>query len=440
MRISFCLFLTTLIAQLPAHAETILLRGGTLIDVESGSAETGIDILIKNDRIRAVGSNPEVPSDAQIVDLSGLYVMPGMIDAHSHVAGSGLLVENQPPGSLLRQLFDRSTAKRAVRAVANVRSLLETGFTTIRDVGLVGEYADLAIVEGIEGGWIAGPRMFASGKIIGPFGVHANAGLNPEHPELMEIDHIVTFTEDDVRRAVRENMQYGASAIKLAVEHGVLYYTEEEVRAAVDEASRGGLRVAAHSFTDWATQNAIRGGVTSIEHGFNVSDETLRMMHNEGVALVDTTFPRGSLDMATPDNYERWLERLRSAYEMGVLIAYGSDVFWHTPGRTRGDLTLENTRSYVDAQIPNSDILKFITINAATVIGIDADTGTIEAGKFADIIALEENPLADINALWTASFVMKAGVVYKSDNVFRFTPTGFERERGAVGENHGISE
>ncbi|MEM8862214.1 MAG: amidohydrolase family protein, partial [Chloroflexota bacterium] len=336
------------------------------------------------------------------------------------------------------QNVDRSTAVRAVRGVANVQSLLSSGFTAIRDVGLGGTYADLAIVRGIDEGWIAGPRMIASGKIIGPIGIHANAGMNPEHPELSEIDHIITSSVDEMRQAVRTNMQYGATLIKLAIEAGRLSYTEEEIRVAVDEANRANLRVAVHAFNDTIIQTAVRAGVTSVEHGFNLSEETLRLMQKHGVWLVDTTFAEGSLDMATPPNVKRWLKRLKLAYDIGVPIAYGSDIFWHVPGRTRADLSLDGTQSYVLAGIPTCDILKFITINGAKVMGINDQTGSLSVGKLADIIALDENPLEDIEALRTASFVMKGGDIYKQDGVYRFEPTGFSQSQKSVGKHHAI--
>ena len=414
------------------------LQGGNIIDVLSGSIMEDGAMLVENGRIQAIGPNLKQPDDAQQIDLAGKYVMPGMIDAHTHIAASALSVPNQARGSLLRQNVDPSTAFRTVRGVANVQSLLSSGFTSIRDVGLGGTYADLAIVRGIDEGWIAGPYTIASGKIIGPIGIHANAGLNPEHPELSFIDHIITSTVDEMREAVRTNMQYGAGLIKLAIEAGRLSYTEEEIKTAVDEANRAGLRVAVHAFNDEVTQVAVRAGVTSVEHGFNLSEETLRMMKEKGVWLVDTTFAEGSLDMATPANVERWLNRLRLAYEIGVPIAYGSDVFWHVPGRSRADLSLDGTRSYTLAGIPNHDILRFITLNGATVMGIDAQTGSLEVGKLADIIALDKNPLEDIEALRTASFVMRAGVIYKMDDQYHFEPTGFSQSRTAIGRHHAI--
>ncbi|MEM7336425.1 MAG: amidohydrolase family protein [Chloroflexota bacterium] len=414
------------------------LQSGNIIDVVSGSIMVKGALLVDNGRIQAIGPNLKRPDDAQLVDLSGKYVMPGMIDAHTHIAASALSVPNQARGSLLRQNVDQSTAVRTIRGVANAQSLLSSGFTSIRDVGLGGTYADLAIVRGIDEGWISGPHTIASGKIIGPIGIHANAGLNPEHPELSFIDHIITSTVDEMREAVRTNMQYGAGLIKLAIEAGRLSYTEEEIKTAVSEANRAGLRVAVHAFNDKVTQAAVRAGVTSVEHGFNLSEETLQMMKEYGVWLVDTTFTEGSLDMATPANVERWLNRLRLAYEIGVPIAYGSDVFWHVPGRSRGELSLDNTRSYPLAGIPNRDMLKFITLNGATVMGIEGQTGSLDVGKLADIIALEENPLEDIEALRTASFVMKRGVIYKLDGVYHFEPTGFSETPTAIGRHHAI--
>ena len=435
--ISIMLFVCSLLQT--AAAEQLLLSGGRIVDVDAGRIVDG-SILISDGRISEVGDDIDVPEGAKVIDMNGKYLLPGLIDAHSHIAASALLVPNQAPGSLLRQNFEVSTAERAVRATANLQSLLASGFTTIRDVGLGGNLADIAVADGVAEGWIAGPRVIASGKIIGPLGTHANAGLNPEQPKLQFIDHIITHTQDEMRAAVRWNMQHGARAIKLVVEHGLLVYTEEEIRVAVEEASRAGLRVAAHSFTDKATQNAIRAGVSSIEHGFNIGDETLRMMASNGTWLVDTTFTEGSLDMATARNAQRWVERLKRAHQLGVQIAYGSDVFWHEPGRTRGEITLDNIKSYELAGISNAEILRFITINAAKVIGVDAETGSLEPGKSADVIALDENPLDSVQTLREVSFVMRAGTIYKQDGRFSFEPTGFAKTRKGVSSDHAINE
>lgn len=439
MKYLMCLLLLCLSLFQTVAAEQVLLSGGHIIDVKTGRVMDG-SILVSDGRISRISTGEDISDGADVIDMAGKFLLPGLIDAHSHVAASALLVPNQAPGSLMRQNFEISTAERAVRATANLQSLLSSGFTTIRDVGLGGNFADTAVADGVAEGWIAGPRVIASGKIIGPLGTHANAGLNPEQPELQFIDHIITDTPDEMRAAVRWNMQHGARAIKLVVEHGLLYYTEDEIRAAVDEANRAGLRVAAHSFSDKATQNAIRAGVSSIEHGFNLGDATLKMMARTGTWLVDTTFTEGSLDMATAANTQRWVSRLKRAHELGVPIAYGSDVFWHEPGRTRGEISLDSVNSYVLAGISNAEILRFITINAAAVIGVEHETGSLEAGKSADIIALDANPLENIDALRDVSFVMKQGAIYKQAGHFSYEPTGFGRTRDAVSSDHAIND
>ena len=409
-----------------SFAETFLLKDGNVVDVIGGRVMETTSLLVKDGKIVELGRDLKVPADAKILDFNGKFIMPGLIDAHSHVAASGLLVPNQAPGSLLLQTYPRPTAYRAIRGVANLRSLLDSGFTTIRDLGLSGNYGDIALLKGINEGWIAGPHMVTSGIIIGPLGAHANAGLNPEKMDLPENDHIVTFNADGIRRGVQENIQHGAGVIKLVVEHQRLLYTTDQIKAAVDEAARAGILVAAHAFTDKAMRNSVQAGVATIEHGVFVSDKTLRMMESENVILVDTTFPQGTLDIVTAARYRIWLERLKRAYKIGVKIAFGSDVFWHVPGKTRGELSLANLKSYVDAGISNAEILRFITINAADAIGVGAETGSLEVGKRADVIVVNENPFEDINVLYDVSFVMKSGIVNKHEGKFSFIPKGFD--------------
>lgn len=413
-----------LLGSLPAFSQVVAIRAGRLLDPESGTVHHNQVILVEGAKITAIGAGLAIPGGARLVDLSESLVLPGLFDAHTHMALTTVAARD----------FDRfyfttlldPTPVRAIQGVANLRSMLESGFTTLRDVGNAGNYADTALRQAIEEGWIPGPHLVNAGRIIAPYG--GQFQLQPEKQQLAEPEYFVADTAEEVRKAVRQNIHYGAKVIKLVVDNQPYIYAEDEIRAAVEEAGRVGLKVAAHATSNAGARNAILAGVASIEHGDDLNDENLNLMKERGVYLVGTDFPVGSYYSVTPESYGRSMDRLKRAYRIGTPLAFGTDVVYYKEGKTRGDLSLDFLQSFVDAGVPPADILRAMTVNAARLLGVDSERGRLQAGMAADLIAAPGSPLEDIQVLRKISFVMKAGKVYKERSRFVWeTPTRIGR-------------
>ena len=419
-RRSFSLILILVVLTANASAQDTVVRAGHLIDVEQGTVSDNQVIHVTDGMITAVGSDLRIPDASRIIDLSDSYVLPGLIEAHTHMALTR--VPARDSGRYYFTTLLEPTAYRAIQAVANARSMLETGFTTIRDLGNAGNYADTALRRAIEEGWVPGPMVINSGRLIAPFG--GQFSLQPEKQGLAEPEYFFADTPEEIRKAVRENVHFGATVIKLIVDNQRYVYAEEDIRAAVDEAGRMGIRVAAHAYRDETVRSAIMAGVASIEHGTYLSDEILQLMKDRNVYLVGTDFPRAR----SPGAYDDRVDRIRRAHRIGTPMAFGTDETWYREGETRGSLTLEFLDSYLDAGVPASFILQMMTVNAADLLGISGECGVIREGMAADIVAVHENPLDDIHAVKSVHFVMRDGVVYKEAGVFKWeTPTNIGR-------------
>jgi imidazolonepropionase-like amidohydrolase len=396
-----------------ARAQVVAIKAGKLLDTENGTATTNQVILIEKGRIKSVGASLPIPPGATVIDLSGLTVLPGLFDAHSH------LCQMTTPAD--RDLFTtdikQATAYRAIIGVMNAREMLEAGFTTVRDVGNNGKYADTSLRHAIENGLVPGPTMINAGRIIAPFGGQYH--LQPDRPELGAPEYLFADTRDEMIKAIRENIHFGALVIKIVVDDQKYIYSVEDIKFIVAEAGRAGLKVAAHCMTEQGARNAALGGVASIEHGFQMSDETLQQARKNNVVLVGTDFTVPAAEaLGLPPRvakmfHDRFIDRLRRAYRIGVTMAYGTDTFAAVEGQTRGTMSISFIDSFVEAGVPAKDILKIMTANAAGLLGVEKQRGAIKQGMFADIIATPDNPLDNIQTLKQVSFVMKDGKVIK---------------------------
>lgn len=413
MRIFLGLLALSLVT-LSVSAQTSVILAGHLIDVATGNVIDNQSILIEDGKITAVGDQVPAPDGAEVIDLSSSYVMPGLIDAHTHLAlmemdGSDI----DDHGSYYYASLIEDTSMRVAQGTMMARSMLESGFVWVRDTGNNGLYGDVTLRRAIEGGWTPGPNMVTAGRMIAPFG--GQFQMQPEKPGLGNPEYLYADSHDEIIRGVRENVHYGATFIKLIIDNQPYFYSEEDVRIAVEEAHDMGVRVMAHATSDEGIRNAVLGGVDSIEHGFNPSDETLQLMKDRGTYLVGTDFPASRVGA---NRHRANIERNKRAYAIGVRFAFGSDTVYYEEGKTRGQQTLEFLDSYVHADFPNDFILRMATMNAADLLG--ANSGEVKVGKNADIVAMSSNPLDDIHALREIGFVMKDGTVYKRDGQFEW--------------------
>jgi imidazolonepropionase-like amidohydrolase len=396
-----------------ARAQVTVIKAGRLVDPETGTAAVNQTIVVEGRRIKAVGANVAVPAGANVIDLSAYTVLPGLFDAHTHLCQSLPTDDRHTFNDDLRN----TGAYRAILGTVNAREMLEAGFTTVRDVGNAGNYVDSDLRRAIERGVVPGPTMINAGRIIAPFG--GQYYLQPERRELGAPEYLFADTRDEIRKAIRENVHFGAKVIKIVVDDQPYVYSVEDIKFIVEEAKAAGLKVAAHCMTERGARNAAEGGVASIEHGYRMSDETLGVAKRNGVVLVGTDFTEKTASyLGVPPEFARvfhatFLDRLKRAYRVGVTMAYGTDSFFYVPGETRGTVALMFLDSYTEAGIPAPYVLRMMTTNAARLLGVDSERGAIRAGLAADIIATTGDPLADITALRRVAFVMKDGRVVR---------------------------
>ena len=400
-------------AQYPASGpdRVYAIKAGKLVDPEKGTTETNQIILVRGKKIEAVGPNLTIPSDAKVIDLSKSTVLPGLFDAHTHLC----IVEKKPRDSTyyITTLLD-STPYRAIEGVANARDMLASGFTTVRDVGNNGNYADTALREAIEAGVVPGPTMINAGRIIAQYGGQFH--LQPEKQDLATPEYAFADTRDEMIKAIHENIHYGATVIKIVVDDQKYIYTADDIRFMVEETHRAGLKLAAHCWTHPGAHNAAEAGVDSIEHGEMMTNEDLQLAKKNHVVLVGTDFTEiQARVLGMPDMHKVFVDRLKRAYEIGITMAYGTDAIAYIPGETRGTQAAEYVDSWVEAGVPAKDTLRAMTVNAARLLGVDGERGAIKPGLAADIIATPENPLDDIQAVRKVSFVMKDGSVFKGE-------------------------
>jgi len=399
-------------------AQDIAIRAGNLVDPATGKVSSSQTILVRAGKIVSVGPSAAIPQGTKTIDLSKSWVMPGLMDAHTHIT---MQIPPSPAGESLWEshYVTESSSLRALLGERNGHLLLERGITALRDVGNSADYADTALRQAQDKGWFDGPTIINSGKIIAPFGGQFH-NVAHEQGKFWSFEYIDADTPEEVRKAVRENIYYGATVIKLVADNSAFHYSLEEIKAAVDEAHKAGLKVAVHVYGGDAAQNVIDGGADSIEHGWDLTDNMLRSMKEKGIYLVGTDFPYEhlvALGAVGPEDpkilSKKIIDRLGRAYKIGTKLAFGSDVVSELPNENRADMTFDYLKVWRAAGIPPAEILKAMTTNCAELLGIQKTRGAIAQGQAADIIATSGNPLDNIETLRNVNFVMKDGKVIR---------------------------
>ena len=421
------LFLLSLVSIFTLAQEKTIIHCGKFVDVENGTILENIYISIINDKIENVSKIKLTVSDTDVfIDLSQKTVMPGLIDMHVHL-------EHETSAKQYIEEFTLNDADIAYKSLAYAKKTLNAGFTSVRDLG--GTNVNISLRNAIDNGLVDGPRVFTAGKSIATTGGHADP-TNGYRSDLMGNPgpkQGVVNGVDDCVKAVRQRYKDGSDLIKITASGGVLsvaksgenaQFTIQEIKAIVSTANDYGFKVAAHCHGEEAMKRAVIGGVHSIEHGTYMSEEIMKLMKERGTYLVPTVtagkavglfakIPNYYPDLVVPKALEigpKIQNTFARAYRYGVKIAFGTDagVFIH------GD----NWKEFIymnEVGMPFMEILKTATINASDLLGQSSMLGTIEKGKFADIIAVDGDPTIDINQMGKITFVMKGGKIYKSE-------------------------
>lgn len=406
------------------EATTTVIRAARLI-VGDGTVIDQPAVVVRGDRIVEAGpaSRVMVPRGAKVIELAGHTLLPGFIDTHTHLTSI-----DSDGGDLAA--IQETAAHAGIWAAVNARKTLDAGFTAVREAGAPG-FADVAAKSAIARGIIPGPRIFAAGAALGILGGHADVnGYSPE-VQLPGTGTIVNGV-DEVRQTVRHHVKYGADQIKIVATGGILsqgdaptasQFSDAELREAVSEAARLGRKVMAHAHGGAGLTAAVEAGVASIEHGSLVTAEQGALMKQKGTYLVPTLiileeivkdgakkgYPPYAVEKAKAIAAER-RTRLRAAFQAGVPFAFGTDATSDIHGRNGEEF---HYMVEILGATPMQAILS-ATRDAAALIGISRDAGSVTTGKWADIVAVEGNPLDDVRRLEKVTFVMKGGAVYKS--------------------------
>ena len=425
--LALCLVQT--FAQAPAVPKVTAVKCGRLLDVKSGNLIRDAVILVEGGRIVNVGSRLPVPAGALVIDLGAATVLPGLIDAHTHLLANYDGALGGDDENMILTVTQLDMARRALLGAAMARETLDAGVTTVRDLGNSGVGGDVALRDAVRAGWVVGPRIVASTRALAPAGGQFGR-LSAEAQRLIEQEYVPVSGPEEARRAVRQALYDGADCIKVVVDVGPRVLAPDEMGAIVAESRRAGRKVAAHVAGEEAARVAAAAGVDSIEHGYGLPDDVLAVMAAKRIFLVPTIQPAdfyvsvfGKSYGAHIGEYEAGAKRatqakqetLARALKAGVRIAAGSDLYYQVPGRTRGQAGLAVVRSYAAAGMSPLEIIRAATAGAAELLGTREKIGVVEPDAAADLVAFDGDPLSDINELERARFVMKGGRVIRNE-------------------------
>jgi imidazolonepropionase-like amidohydrolase len=412
----------------PAAAKDVVIHAGRLIDGTGKAPREKVSIVVHDDRITAVQDGFTAPKGAEVIDLSTATVLPGLIDDHVHIT------QSFHKGDPIHTAMTRTDADDTIDAVANARATLLAGFTAIRDVGGQTKVV-VALKRSIAAGVVPGPRMWVAGTPLGPTGGHGDAanGLDPELEHPGWGDNLIDSPEA-ARKTVRRLRREGADLIKIMPSGGVMsigdnpklqLMADDEIKAVIDTAHSLGMKVAAHAHGKEAIDHTLALGVDSIEHGTYADAESYKLFKAHGAYFVPTLLvgekvvehAKAHPEDLNPSTVQKaltvvpyMLKNMHNAYEAGVKIAFGTDTF----GMSNHGENAQEFALLVKAGMSPMEAIKAATWNAADLIGDTDDIGTVQPGRYADIIAVNGDPLKDVTTLERVQFVMKGGQVYKA--------------------------